>query len=106
MGLLGLRQGLEPVGDLVEALVARGARHAGIHVGVFVGLAGHRRHQIVARDPDRLAGGGIAGLDEEVEMAVGVAGLALGGRAEERRNVVMTLYIGLAGEVEIAPVGL
>src|SRR5688500_5929371 len=34
MALLGLRQGLEPLGDLLEALLAGGARHAGIHVGV------------------------------------------------------------------------
>src|SRR5688572_9056444 len=38
MGFLGLGQGLEPVGDLVEAFLAGGARHAGIHVGVFMRL--------------------------------------------------------------------
>ena len=42
MRLLGLGQGLEPVGDLVEAFLAGGARHARIHVGVFVRLAGDR----------------------------------------------------------------
>src|SRR6185312_8793590 len=35
MRLLGFRQGFEPVGDFVEALLAGGARHAGIHIGIF-----------------------------------------------------------------------
>src|SRR6185312_14413472 len=35
VGLLGLGQGLEPVGDLVKAFRARGLGHARIHVGVF-----------------------------------------------------------------------
>src|SRR5580692_6666058 len=39
VALLGLRQRLEPLGDVVEALVARGLRHAGVHRLVLVGLA-------------------------------------------------------------------
>src|SRR5918993_5820624 len=42
VALLGLGQGLEPVGDLGEAFLARGAGHARIHVGVFVRLARDR----------------------------------------------------------------
>src|SRR5438445_12043755 len=38
VGALGLGERLEPVGDLVEAFAARGFGHAGIHVGVLVGL--------------------------------------------------------------------
>src|SRR3546814_3225545 len=56
VALLGLRQGLEPVGDLVEALVARRARHARIHVGVLVGLAGDGRLEVQRGIADRLAG--------------------------------------------------
>src|SRR6185503_4928121 len=43
MALLGLGERLEPVGDFAEAFLARGTRHAWIHVGVFVRLAGDRR---------------------------------------------------------------
>src|SRR5437667_4908435 len=76
MRLLGLGEGLEPVGDLVEALLAGGARHAGVHVGVFVRLAGDRREQVIGGVADRLAGRRVADLLEIFEMAMGVAGLA------------------------------
>src|ERR1700719_999882 len=66
---LGLGEGLEPVGDLVEAFVAGGARHARIHVGVFVRLAGNRRAQIVGGAADRLAGRRGADLPEVFEAA-------------------------------------
>src|SRR5690606_9991600 len=39
VGPLGLGERLEPVGDLAEALVPGGLRHARVHVGVLVGLA-------------------------------------------------------------------
>src|SRR5258708_5187177 len=106
MALLGLGQGLEPVGDLLEALFARGPRHARIHVGVFVRLAGDRGLEIERGGADRLAGGGVAHDLEEFEMAMGVAGLALGGRAEDRRHVVVALDVGLLCEIEIAAVRL
>src|SRR3954454_4344122 len=80
MRLLGLRQGLEPIGDLVETFLARGPRHAGIHVGVFVRLAGDRRLEVARRRTDRQTGRGIADFLEELEMTVRMAGLALGGR--------------------------
>ncbi len=35
---LGLGERLEPLGDLVEALLAGGLRHARVHLGVLVGL--------------------------------------------------------------------
>ena len=76
---LGFRQSLEPVGDLVEALVAGGPGHARIHVGVFVGLAGDGGFQVVLGVADRLAGRRVAGLFEISQMAVGVAGFAFGG---------------------------
>jgi NAD/NADP transhydrogenase alpha subunit len=49
---------------------------------------------------------GIAGGLEVFEVAVGVAGLALGGGAENGRDVVVALDIGLVREVEVAAVGL
>src|SRR5262249_19163577 len=60
VGLLGLREGLEPVGDLVEALLPRGPRHARVHISVLMRLASDRGLEVVAGDADRLAGGGIA----------------------------------------------
>ena len=106
VALLGLGQGLEPVGDFFEALFARRARHTRVHIRVFVSLTGNRRLQVGRRIADRLAGRGIAHLFEELEVTVRVAGLALGSRAKDRGNVVVTLNIRLLRKVKIAAVGL
>src|SRR5690606_29431078 len=106
VALLGLRQRLEPVGNLVEALFARGAGHAGVHVGLLVGLAGDRRLEIQRGLADRLAGRGIADLLEVLQMAVGVAGLAFGGGPEDRGDIVVAFDVGLLCEVEVAAVRL
>src|SRR4030065_1018333 len=58
---VGLGQGLEPVGDLREPLVAAGLAPAPVHVGVLVGLAGDRRLQVVGGRADRQGGGRGAG---------------------------------------------
>ena len=84
MALLGAGQGLEPLGDLVEALVAGGLGEARVHLGVLVGLAGDGRLEVVLGVADRLAGDRVADLGEEVEVTEGVAGLALGDRTEQR----------------------
>src|SRR3546814_10121928 len=57
MALLGLGERFEPVGDFVEAFIARGARHAWIHVRVFVGFARDGRLEVLV--------GGADGLDRE-----------------------------------------
>src|SRR3954468_19372850 len=108
IGMAALRLGerLEPVGDLAEAFVARLLRHAGIHVGVLVGLARHRRLQVVARAPDRQVGGRIADRLQVLEVAVRVSGLAFGGRAEKRGYVVLAFDVGLRGEVQVAAIRL
>ncbi len=106
MAALGLRQGLEPVGDLAEALVARRFRHARVHVGVLVRLARHRGFQVFPSPADRQVGGRIADCLEVLEVAVRVAGLAFGGGTEQRGNVVVALHVGLRGEVEVAAVCL
>src|SRR3990172_467359 len=77
VGLLGARQGLEPLGDLLEALLARGPGEARVHLGVLVGLAGDGGLEVLAGVADRLARGRTAHLLEEVEVAVGVARLPL-----------------------------
>src|SRR5687768_16473129 len=69
VGLLGPGQGLEPLGDLVEALVPSGLGEARVHLGVLVGLARDRRLQVVLGGADRLVGHRVAGSGEEVEVA-------------------------------------
>src|SRR5580698_10445343 len=44
--LFGLGQGLEPVGDFGEALVACGLGKARVHIGVLVSLTVHCRLQV------------------------------------------------------------
>ena len=55
VALLGAGQRLEPLGDLLEALVAGGLGEARVHLGVLVGLAGDGRLEVVrgARRPAR-----------------------------------------------------
>src|SRR5229473_4024194 len=106
MRLPSLGERLEPVGDLVEAFLAGHARHARIHVGVFVGLARDRGLEVVAGRTDRLAGRQVAHFLEIFEMAVRVPGLALGSRAERGDDIVEALDVGLLGEIEIAAVRL
>src|SRR5450432_560659 len=56
VALLGLGQRLEPLGDVVEALVARGLRHAGVHRLVLVGLAGDGGLEVLLAVADREPG--------------------------------------------------
>src|SRR5579862_8786084 len=69
VGLLGPGQGLEPLGDLLESLVAGRLREARVHLGVLVGLALDRRLQVVLGGADLRAGDGVAALLQEVEVA-------------------------------------
>ena len=106
MGFFGLTQRLEPVGNLVEALLARSAGHTRIHVSVFVGLAGDRRLKVVGGTADRLAGCRITGLRQELEMAKRMARLPLSSRTEHGGDIVVTFDVGLLGEIKIAAIGL
>ena len=82
VGLLGLGERLEPLGNLVETFLACRPGHARIHIGVFVRFAGNCGPQIIRSRSDRLAGGRIAYFLEVFEMTVSMPGLAFGGRAE------------------------
>lgn len=55
---------------------------------------------------DRLVGDGVGRLGEEVEVAGRVAGLALGDRAEQRRDLGVALDVGLLREVQATAVRL
>jgi hypothetical protein len=90
----------------VEAFVACGAREAGVHLGVLVGLAFDRRLQVVGGRADGHARHRVADFGEEVEVTERVTGLTLCHRAEERRDVGVALDVGLLREVEVPAVGL
>src|SRR5579859_4406478 len=75
VALLGLRERLEPLGDVVEALFAGRLRHAGVHRLVLVRLAGDRGLQVLLGVADGEVRRRIAHLLEVVEVAVRVAGL-------------------------------
>ena len=106
MGTLSLGQGLEPVGDFVEAFFARIAGHAGVHVGVLVGLAGDGGLEVVLGAADRQAGSRVAGFFEVLEVAVGMAGFAFGGGAEDGGDVVVAFNVGTLCELQVTAVGL
>src|SRR5437870_5498458 len=73
--LLGLGQRLEPFGGLGEALLARLAREARIHLRVLVSLAFDGGLQVVLGGAELHTGDGVANLSQQVEMAEGMAGL-------------------------------
>ena len=101
-----LRQGLEPIGDLVEPLVTRGARHAGVHVGVVARFISDCRLKIVGHRAYRGARHKVTDLGEEVEMTVRMAGLAHRRLAENVGDVVVALVVRLLCEIEVAHVYL
>jgi hypothetical protein len=71
-----------------------------------VGLARDGGSQVVGRRPDGQAGGRVAGFFEVLEVAVRMAGLALGGRTEDGRYVVVAFDVGALCEVQVTAVGL
>src|SRR5262249_49174047 len=101
VALLGAGERLEPLGDLLEALVTGGLREARVHLGVLVGLARDRGLQVVVGGADRFTRDRVADLGEEVEVTERVAGLTFGDRAEQCRDVGVTLDVGLLREVEV-----
>src|SRR6266481_8238943 len=103
---LGFGEGLEPLGDLLEALFASRTGHPRIHVGVFMGLARDSGAEVVIGPADRLARCRVADLFEVFEMAVGMAGLALGGRAEYGGDVGVARDARSLSKIEIATIGL
>src|SRR5581483_5676157 len=106
VGLLGLRQRLEPLGDLLEALAARRLREPGIHLGELVGLALDGGLEVLLGRADRHAGAGVARLLQEVEVPERVARLGFRGVAEEPADVGIALDVRPARKVEVAPIRL
>src|SRR5450759_689116 len=90
MALLRSGQCLEPLGDLVEALFPSGTGEARVHLGVLVGLALHRRLQVVLGRTDRGPGHRISGLTQKVEVTERVACLTFGDRAKQGGYVRVT----------------
>ena len=94
MRLLGLGQGLEPVGDLIEALVTRSASHSRVHVGVLEGLTSNGGSEVGFRLADGKTRGRIADFLDVVKVAVCVTSLALCGVAEESGDLGVALDVG------------
>src|SRR5438876_7116430 len=106
VALLRASQRLQPLADLLEALVAGGAGEPRVHLGVLVGLALDRRLEVGVGGADLHTGHRVADLRQEVEVTERVAGLTLGDGTEERGDVGIALDVGLLREVEVAAVGL
>ena len=106
MRSFGFGEGLEPLRDLVEILAPGGLGHARIHLRVLEGLTGHGGSQIHVGGADRLVRRRITGGLQEVEVAVGMPGLGLGGVAKQAPDVGIALDVRLPREIEIAAVGL
>ena len=68
VGTLGLRQGLEPVGDFVEAFLAGCAGHARIHISVFVCLTRDCRREVLAGRTNRQTGCRVTGLFQKLDI--------------------------------------
>src|SRR5260370_9314912 len=96
MRTLGLGERFKASGDLVEPFFARGARHAGIHIGIFMGLAGDGGREVLLGGADRLAGRRIAYFFQKFQMSMRVTGLTLGRRAEHPGTTLIAPHLGLA----------
>ena len=106
MRTLGLGQGLEPIGNLVETFFPSRLGHTRIHVGVLMGLAGDGGLEVFRSGADGQTGGGIADFFQVFQMAVGMAGFTLRRGTEHRRHVVVAFHVRLGGEIKITAVRL
>src|SRR2546430_950471 len=100
MRLLGLGEGLEPLGDLLEPLAPRGLGEARIHLGELVRLAVDRGLEVLLGRADRQPGHRIPRFLQEVEVPEGVSGLGLGGAAKEAADVRGALKARAPREIE------
>src|SRR2546427_5901365 len=83
MRLLGLGEGLEPLGDLLEPFTAGRLGEAGVHLRELVGLAVDGGLEVLLRGADGETGHRIARLLQEIEMPEGMSRLGLRGVAEQ-----------------------
>jgi hypothetical protein len=104
--LFGFRQRLEPVGDLRKAFAARGLGHAGVHVRVLIGFAGHRRGQVLRRAADRLVRRRIADHLQVIQVPVGMPGFSFRRVAEQSGDIGVAFHVGVLGEVQVTAVRL
>src|SRR5688500_5105846 len=85
---LRLGQRLEPVGDLLETLLAGRLRHARIHVGVLVRLTGDGSLQVHLRGADRQPRRRITDLLEVFALCVRMPRLTFRISADPSSHVV------------------
>ena len=69
-------------------------------------LAGDRGFQIGLRRTDRQAGGGVADGFQILQVPVRMTGFTFCSRAKYRRDVVVTLNVGLRREIQITTIRL
>ena len=75
-------------------------------VTLSVTLAGDGCREVLRRRTDRKTRRRITGFLEVFQVPVGVAGFTLGGGAENSRDVVVTLDVGLGREIQVASIRL
>ena len=104
--LLGRGQRLHPVRDLLEALLPGRPGELGVGPLPLHPLPGRRRGQVLLRRAHRPAGGRVADVGQEVEVADRVARLTLGHRSEQGSGLRKAFDVGLLGEVQESAAGL
>src|SRR4051812_44938600 len=106
MGSLGFCQGLEPIGNFLEAFLSGDFRHAWVHIRVFVGLACNGRFEVVSRTSDREVGSRIATLLQIFKMTVGMPRFSFRCGSKYGSHVVLALDVCLSCKIQIPTVGL
>src|SRR2546422_11477251 len=106
MASLRTNERFEPLGHLVEALVAGRAGEARVHLGVLEDLERERGLQTSDNRARLAQSRPLAEFREEVKMPERMHRLSLGNRSEQGRDLWQAFDIGLGGEVEEAPVVL
>ncbi|CAN4036508.1 TraG P-loop domain-containing protein, partial [Dysosmobacter welbionis] len=80
-----------------EALLLGGLRHLGVHLGPFLVLACSGSHQVLLSAADAVQG---------LEPQLGVLLLIQSGFLEDGRDLLVALFLGLAGKIVVLVPGL
>ncbi len=89
-----------------QGIVTGGFGHAGVHVGVLVGLAGDGRSEVLTGRAERHAGGRVTALLQPLKVAVGMPGFAFRGGAEQRCDIRLTFNVSFVCEIQVTAVRL
>ena len=92
VGLLDLAHALELSGQGQEALLLGGAGHLGVHLGPLLVLASGGSRQVLLGGADAVQG---------LEPQLGVLLLIQRGLLEDGRDLLVALFLGLAGKIVV-----